>query len=71
MGYKILPAIPARYTKIKGLEGPFIYETGKVLYYDPIVGQYYDRDTDLYLEQEEADFHVFYGVRNTLSILSA
>ena len=58
MGYKIIPSIPARYTKMKGLEGPFMYESGKVLYYDPTAGQYYDRDSDFYLDYEEADYHI-------------
>jgi hypothetical protein len=38
----------------KGLEGPFHYPSGKVLYYDPVEGKYYDPTTDFYLEHEEA-----------------
>ncbi len=37
-----------------GLEGPFHYPSGKVLYYDPKEGKYYDPTTDFYLEHEEA-----------------
>ncbi len=37
-----------------GLEGPFTYPSGKVLYYDPKEGKYYDPTTDFYLEHEEA-----------------
>jgi hypothetical protein len=38
----------------KGLEGPFHYPNGRVAYYDPKVGQYWDPRTDFYLEAEEA-----------------
>ena len=37
----------------KGLEGPFHYANGRVLYYDPKEGQYWDPRTDFYVEQEE------------------
>jgi hypothetical protein len=30
----------------KGLEGPFHYPNGQVLYYDPKQGEYYDPRTD-------------------------
>jgi len=69
MGYKVFPSMPSRYTKMKGLEGPFMYESGKVLYYDPKAGQYYDRDSDFYLDHEEAEYHVNYGARKTFNIL--
>ena len=36
----------------KGLEGPFNF-SGRVLYYDPREGQYYDPTTDFYVEYEE------------------
>jgi hypothetical protein len=53
-GYKTLPPIDReRYTDIKGLEGPFRFKSGKVLYYDPKEGKYYDRDTDMYLSDKE------------------
>lgn len=53
-----LPSIDRnRYTEIKGLEGPFMFKSGKVLYYDPLVGKYYDRDTDFYLSDEEFFLH--------------
>lgn len=38
----------------KGLEGPFNF-SGRVLYYDPREGQYYDPTTDFYMEQSEMD----------------
>ena len=37
----------------KGLEGPFHYVNGRVLYYDTKEGQYWDPRTDFYVEQEE------------------
>ncbi len=37
----------------KGLEGPFQYRSGKVLYYDPREGKYYDPGSDLYVEDED------------------
>ena len=37
----------------KGLEGPFHYANGRVLYYDPKEGQYWDPRTDFYVDQEE------------------
>lgn len=36
-----------------GLEGPFSFK-GRQLYYDPKEGKYYDRTTDMYLDDEEA-----------------
>jgi hypothetical protein len=37
----------------KGLEGPFHYPSGAVLYYDPKAGQYYDPTTDFYVSNED------------------
>jgi hypothetical protein len=42
-----------RYDEMPGMEGPYLMRSGKVLYYDPEVGRYYDRDTDLYLTYDE------------------
>jgi hypothetical protein len=33
----------------KGLEGPFHYPNGQVLYYDPKAGEYWDPRTDFYV----------------------
>jgi hypothetical protein len=42
----------------KGLEGPFTFVNGRVLYYDPKEGQYYDPLTDFYVDtQEVAELH--------------
>lgn len=42
------------YQPRKGLEGPFRYPSGRVLYYDPREGAYWDPRTDFYLSHEEA-----------------
>lgn len=39
----------------KGLEGPFHYANGRVLYYDPKAGDYWDPRTDFYVPREEVD----------------
>jgi hypothetical protein len=36
-----------------GLEGPFHYPSGVVLYYDPRAGEYYDPCTDFYVSNED------------------
>ena len=55
MGYKVLGKQDARFLPRKGLEGPFYFANGRVLYYDPKVGQYYDSTTDFYVPQDEVD----------------
>ena len=53
-GYQILPPIDRdRYDEIQGMEGPMITRSGKVVYFDPQEGAYYDRDTDMYLTYDE------------------
>ena len=37
----------------QGLEGPFHYPNGRVLYYDPKCGEYYDPLTDFYVDSDE------------------
>jgi hypothetical protein len=37
----------------KGLEGPFHYPSGQVLYYDPKEGKYWDPRTDFYIEHDD------------------
>ena len=44
-----------RYGPRKGLEGPFNF-SGRVLYYDPKEGSYYDPTTDFYVSRDEMDF---------------
>ena len=53
-GYKILPPMDKeKYQARDGLEGPFSTLSGKVVYYDPKEGKYYDPDTDMYLSYDE------------------
>jgi len=44
---------PRKFEPRKGLEGPFYYSSGRVLYYDPKQGEYYDPTTDFYVSHEE------------------
>ena len=37
----------------EGLEGPFHYPNGRVLYYDAKAGEYYDPLTDFYVDRDE------------------
>jgi hypothetical protein len=58
MGYKVLAdsvqmdMMRQKYGPRQGLEGPFNF-SGRVLYYDPVEGQYYDPTTDFYVSQDE------------------
>lgn len=56
-GWSQLPNMPERYTERDGLEGPFMTLSGKVVYYDPREGSYYDPDTDMYMDYEEFRAH--------------
>jgi len=42
-----------KYQERDGLEGPIMTKSGKVVYYDPKEGKYYDPDTDIYLTHDE------------------
>ena len=42
-----------RYQERDGLEGPFMTRIGKVVYYDPREGSYYDPDSDIYITYED------------------
>jgi hypothetical protein len=53
MGYRILRERDVRWQPRKGLEGPFFYANGRVLYYDPRAGEYWDPLTDFYVTDEE------------------
>lgn len=56
MGYKVLGKtedLYQGYEPRKGLEGPFSFG-GRVVYYDPKEGKYWDPRTDFYLSNEEA-----------------
>jgi hypothetical protein len=53
-GYKVLPPMDKeKYQPRNGLEGPFSTLSGKVVYYDPKAGKYYDPDTDMYMSYDE------------------
>ena len=58
MAYKIVADaqqmdwMRVKYGPRKGLEGPFNF-SGRVLYYDPKEGAYYDPATDFYVEEDE------------------
>jgi len=57
MGYRVMDTVDQmrdKYGPRKGLEGPFNF-SGRVLYYDPVEGQYYDPRSDFYVEQAEMD----------------
>ena len=57
-GHQTMPPIDKeRYDEIPDLEGPFMTLSGKVVYYDPKEGQYYDRDSDMYMSYEEYQQH--------------
>ena len=53
MGYRILNPMPEGYGPRKGHEGHFNLD-GRVVYYDPKEGEYWDPRTDFYLSHEEA-----------------
>jgi hypothetical protein len=53
MGYRVIGKMDERWQPRKGLEGPFQYANGRVLYYDPREGRYWDPTTDFYLDHEE------------------
>lgn len=53
MAYTVLGERDTKWQPRRGLEGPFFYANGRVLYYDPKEGQYYDPLTDYYVEQDE------------------
>jgi len=55
MGFRVLGQRDSRFQPIKGLEGPFYFANGRVLYYDPKAGEYYDSTTDFYVPREEVD----------------
>jgi hypothetical protein len=55
MGFKVLGQRDSRFQPIKGLEGPYYFANGRVLYYDPKAGEYYDSTTDFYVPREEVD----------------
>ena len=55
MGYAVLGERDVRWQPRKGLEGPFYFASGRVLYYDTKAGEYWDPTTDFYVPQEEVN----------------
>ena len=55
MGYAILGERNNRWQPRKGLEGPFYFASGRVLYYDTKAGEYWDPTTDFYVPQDEVN----------------
>ena len=53
MGYRVMNPMPEGYGPRKGLEGPVNFD-GRVVYYDPKEGLYWDPRTDFYLSDDEA-----------------
>jgi hypothetical protein len=51
--YNMPPINKEKYVARTGLEGPFQTRNGKVVYYDPVEGSYYDPDSDIYLSYDE------------------
>jgi len=52
MAYTVFQHDP-RFGPRAGLEGPFHYPSGAVLYYDPYAGEYYDPRTDFYVDRAD------------------
>ena len=52
MGYIVFTR-KGRFGPRPGLEGPFEYPNGQVLYYDPKAGEYWDPTTDFYVPNED------------------
>lgn len=59
MGYKVLgrtEELLKGYGPRQGLEGPFVFAGGRVLYYDVKEGAYWDPKTDFYVERDEVSY---------------
>jgi hypothetical protein len=52
MGYTVFDR-DVNYGPRKGLEGPFHYPNGQVLYYDARAGEYWDPRTDFFVDRED------------------
>ena len=57
MGYAVMPNKGSEWKQgsreSEGLEGPFCYPNGRVLFYDRYEGMYWDPYTDLFVEADE------------------
>ena len=52
MGYRTFSTSDG-YGAREGLEGPYRYPNGRVLYYDPKAGEYWDPRTDWFVDRDE------------------
>ena len=52
MGYTVFDR-DVNFGPRRGLEGPFHYPNGRVLYYDARAGEYWDPRTDFYVPSED------------------
>ena len=52
MGYTVFDR-DVNYGPRRGLEGPFHYPNGRVLYYDAQAGEYWDPRTDFFVPRDE------------------
>lgn len=52
MGYRVFKH-GTEYGARPGLEGPFHYPNGRVLYYDPKAGEHWDPRTDFFVPRDE------------------
>ena len=55
MGYTVFDR-NVNYGPREGLEGPFHYPNGRVLYYDPKAHDYWDPLTDFYVPEDEVAY---------------
>jgi hypothetical protein len=53
MGYTVFGHEPDGWGLRDGLEGPYRYPNGRVLYYDARAGEYWDPRTDFYVDRDE------------------
>jgi hypothetical protein len=65
-GRYTMPDLKGDMGELEGMEGPFQFSSGAVLYYDPKEGKYYDRGSDRYLDNEEAS-----NLRNSSGFLGS
>jgi len=53
MGYRVLNQRQQKWQPRRGLEGPYEFPNGRVLYYDTRAGEYWDPTTDFYVTNDE------------------
>jgi len=63
VAYTVLGERDTKWQPRRGLEGPFYFSNGRVLYYDPKAGDYWDPLTDFYVDREEVNLLHEYMVK--------